>query len=212
MGRPQEVSDQEIIDAGLAIERDAGRPARPDAIRVRLGGRGNAGRIRRVWEEFVTRREQEAERNRDPSRALSPAMMAFMTADLEQRKTEDTRRFMSIYRAAEEDLAARFAAERESVQTEMAALKGRLDEAYEENASLETQSSDLRKLVAEANNAQKAEQKRASTMEAHSKRLREELANTKGQLERTRSDLTEVKTELAKMTERAIAAETLAKA
>lgn len=54
MGRKAEFSDQQIIDAGLALEQN-GEPVSPFAIRNRLSG-GSSVRIKQVWSSFASER------------------------------------------------------------------------------------------------------------------------------------------------------------
>lgn len=56
MARHAEVTKQEIIDAGLALEQ-AGKRANSGAIRVKLGNRGGFPRIKEVWDEHLSIRE-----------------------------------------------------------------------------------------------------------------------------------------------------------
>lgn len=58
MARHAEVTKQEIIDAGLALEQ-IGKRANSGAIRVKLGNRGGFSRIKEVWESYVTNRVAE---------------------------------------------------------------------------------------------------------------------------------------------------------
>jgi hypothetical protein len=59
MGRKTEFSDQQIIDSGLAIERE-GKSVSPFAIRNRLGG-GSSERIKNVWLTFDENRPSDIE-------------------------------------------------------------------------------------------------------------------------------------------------------
>ncbi|WP_289118374.1 DNA-binding protein [uncultured Idiomarina sp.] len=56
MARHPEVTEQEIIDAGLALEKRGKRP-NPGAIRVQLGDRGGLARIKEVWQGYCDNRE-----------------------------------------------------------------------------------------------------------------------------------------------------------
>ena len=51
MARHPEVSEQQIIDAGLALEKRGKRP-NAGAIRVQLGDRGGLARIKSIWENY----------------------------------------------------------------------------------------------------------------------------------------------------------------
>lgn len=53
--RPAEVSDEQIIEAGLALKA-AGRNVTGFALRQRIGG-GNPTRLRAVWTEYVASTE-----------------------------------------------------------------------------------------------------------------------------------------------------------
>jgi DNA repair exonuclease SbcCD ATPase subunit len=55
MGRKAEFSDQQIIDAGKAIEAE-GKPISTFAIRNRLNG-GSSERIKTVWAEYTAQQE-----------------------------------------------------------------------------------------------------------------------------------------------------------
>ena len=56
MARHAEVKEQDIIDAGVALE-NSGKRANSGSIRVKLGNRGGFSRIKQVWENHVKTRE-----------------------------------------------------------------------------------------------------------------------------------------------------------
>jgi len=56
MARHAEVKEQDIIDAGVALE-NSGKRANSGSIRVKLGNRGGFARIKEVWENHVKTRE-----------------------------------------------------------------------------------------------------------------------------------------------------------
>ncbi|MGK0234712.1 MAG: hypothetical protein ACI9EK_001238 [Psychroserpens sp.] len=56
MSRPPEVTEKEIIDAGIALE-ERGRFPNPGAIRGELGNKGSFTRINKIWENYVQSRE-----------------------------------------------------------------------------------------------------------------------------------------------------------
>jgi hypothetical protein len=56
MSRPPEVTETEIIDAGIALE-ERGRLPNPGAIRGELGNKGSYTRINKIWENYVQSRE-----------------------------------------------------------------------------------------------------------------------------------------------------------
>jgi chromosome segregation ATPase len=55
MARHAEVKEQEIIDAGIALE-NSGKRANSGSIRVKLGNRGGFARIKEVWEKHISNR------------------------------------------------------------------------------------------------------------------------------------------------------------
>lgn len=55
MARHPEVSEQQIIDAGLELEKRGKRP-NAGAIRVQLGDRGGLARIKTIWETYYENR------------------------------------------------------------------------------------------------------------------------------------------------------------
>ena len=57
MARHPEVSEQQIIDAGLALEKRGKRP-NAGAIRVQLGDRGGLARIKSIWEAYQGNRDE----------------------------------------------------------------------------------------------------------------------------------------------------------
>ena len=57
MARHPEVSEQQIIDAGLALEKRGKRP-NAGAIRVQLGDRGGLARIKSIWENYQGNRDE----------------------------------------------------------------------------------------------------------------------------------------------------------
>ncbi|EAQ33305.1 DNA-binding protein [Idiomarina baltica] len=57
MARHPEVSEQQIIDAGLALEKRGKRP-NAGAIRVQLGDRGGLARIKSIWESYQNNRDE----------------------------------------------------------------------------------------------------------------------------------------------------------
>jgi chromosome segregation ATPase len=58
MARHAEVKEQEIIDAGVALEKSDKR-ANSGSIRVKLGNRGGFARIKEVWEKHINNRNAE---------------------------------------------------------------------------------------------------------------------------------------------------------
>ncbi|MFT5296746.1 MAG: chromosome segregation ATPase [Colwellia sp.] len=58
MARHAEVTEQEIINAGTALE-STGKRANSGSIRVKLGNRGGFSRIKEVWGKHVTNRETD---------------------------------------------------------------------------------------------------------------------------------------------------------
>lgn len=56
MARHAEVKEQDIIDAGVALE-NSGKRANSGSIRVKLGNKGGFARIKEVWENHVKIRE-----------------------------------------------------------------------------------------------------------------------------------------------------------
>lgn len=58
MSRPVEVTEQEIIDAGVALENLSKR-ANSGSIRVKLGNRGGFTRIKEVWQKHISNRVAE---------------------------------------------------------------------------------------------------------------------------------------------------------
>jgi chromosome segregation ATPase len=56
MARHAEVTEQEIIDTGTALE-NSGKRANSGSIRVNLGNRGGFSRIKEVWEKHLSNRE-----------------------------------------------------------------------------------------------------------------------------------------------------------
>jgi len=58
MARHAEVKEQDIIDAGIALE-NSGKRANSGSIRVKLGNRGGFARIKEVWEQYATNRETD---------------------------------------------------------------------------------------------------------------------------------------------------------
>lgn len=56
MAHHPEVTEQEIIDAGLALEKRGKRP-NPGAIRVQLGDRGGLARIKSIWLAYSDNRD-----------------------------------------------------------------------------------------------------------------------------------------------------------
>jgi chromosome segregation ATPase len=58
MARHAEVTEQEIINAGTALE-STGKRANSGSIRVKLGNRGGFSRIKEVWGKHVTNRESD---------------------------------------------------------------------------------------------------------------------------------------------------------
>ena len=58
MSRPADVTEQDIIDAGVALE-SSGKRANSGSIRVKLGNRGGFARIKEVWEKHVDNRVAE---------------------------------------------------------------------------------------------------------------------------------------------------------
>jgi len=56
MARHAEVTEQEIIDAGIALE-SSGKRANSGSIRVKLGNRGSFTRIKEVWGHHMTDKE-----------------------------------------------------------------------------------------------------------------------------------------------------------
>ncbi|MCK7460227.1 DNA-binding protein [Idiomarina aminovorans] len=57
MARHPEVSEQQIIDAGLALEKRGKRP-NAGAIRVQLGDRGGLARIKSIWDSYENQRDE----------------------------------------------------------------------------------------------------------------------------------------------------------
>lgn len=55
MARHAEVKEQDIIDAGVALE-NSGKRANSGSIRVKLGNRGGFARIKEVWEKHISNR------------------------------------------------------------------------------------------------------------------------------------------------------------
>ncbi len=55
MARHAEVKEQDIIDAGIALE-NSGKRANSGSIRVKLGNRGGFVRIKEVWEKHISNR------------------------------------------------------------------------------------------------------------------------------------------------------------
>ena len=55
MSRPPEVTEKEIIDAGIAIESGGNNP-NPGSIRGKLG-KGSFTRIKKIWERYVQSKE-----------------------------------------------------------------------------------------------------------------------------------------------------------
>jgi len=56
MARHAEVTEQEIIDAGLALEKRGKRP-NPGSIRKELGDRGGLARIKSIWQRYCDNRD-----------------------------------------------------------------------------------------------------------------------------------------------------------
>lgn len=56
MARHAEVTEQEIIDAGLELEKRGKRP-NPGAVRKELGDRGGLARIKSIWEAYNVNRD-----------------------------------------------------------------------------------------------------------------------------------------------------------
>ncbi|KFZ30784.1 hypothetical protein IDSA_06745 [Pseudidiomarina salinarum] len=56
MARHAEVTEQEIIDAALALEQRGKRP-NPGAIRKALGDRGGLARIKSIWQRYCDNRD-----------------------------------------------------------------------------------------------------------------------------------------------------------
>lgn len=56
MARHPEVTEQEIIDAGLVLEKQGRRP-NPGAIRKALGDRGGLARIKSIWQGYCDNRD-----------------------------------------------------------------------------------------------------------------------------------------------------------
>lgn len=56
MARHPEVTEQEIIDAGLELEKRGKRP-NPGAIRKVLGDRGGLARIKSIWQGYCDNRD-----------------------------------------------------------------------------------------------------------------------------------------------------------
>ena len=56
MARHPEVKDKEIVEAALILEQK-GKVPNPGAIRAQLGFRGGLSRIRRIWEQYLEKRD-----------------------------------------------------------------------------------------------------------------------------------------------------------
>lgn len=56
MARHAEITEQEIIDAALALEKRGKRP-NPGAIRKALGDRGGFARIKSIWQAYCDNRD-----------------------------------------------------------------------------------------------------------------------------------------------------------
>ena len=72
MARHAEVTEQEIIDAGVAIEQLGKRP-NSGAIRVKLGNRGGFPRIKEVWDNHLSTRESKGVNDNDDTVIELPA-------------------------------------------------------------------------------------------------------------------------------------------
>lgn len=56
MARHPDVTEQQVIDAGLELEKRGKRP-NPGAIRVQLGDRGGLARIKSIWQGYCDNRD-----------------------------------------------------------------------------------------------------------------------------------------------------------
>jgi len=72
MARHAEVKEEDIIDAGVALE-NSGKRANSGAIRVKLGNRGGFARIKEVWENHVKTREDANETSEDDGNIELPS-------------------------------------------------------------------------------------------------------------------------------------------
>jgi hypothetical protein len=212
MARPVEKEDWQIIAAGEAIEREAGgKPVRPTVIRDRIGG-GNTARIRQVWDDHLADRAQEAARADDPDSVLPPALHEFYLADQEAQQQASSRRFMTIYRTIEKEIAARFAPERSALMTELETARAALRESDDLNDRLTEQLRAVEHRVQHAQADGAEQQRRADRLEGQLAAADQVIAMANEAAAQARADQVAARTEFAAMTERAIQAEAELKA
>ncbi|GGF00999.1 hypothetical protein GCM10011611_03220 [Aliidongia dinghuensis] len=136
MGRPAEFSDDQIIQAGLELEREGGgRLVPPSVIRDRLGG-GNTRRIAQIWGAFLKNRELEAARAKAAKAELPMAVRRLLD---DERSSLEGRLVVlcgDIYAAAQQEQHARQAVDLEALKRELAESQQKLDAAYADNDAM----------------------------------------------------------------------------
>lgn len=118
MARPPEITDDDIIMAGQALEA-AGRPVIASKLYAAVGSRGRPDRLLAVWKTYVATRSS-AQAIEPP--ALPPAVRDSLAQALQSMGESIERAVRHIAADLATEAAARTAAERDALSRERAAL------------------------------------------------------------------------------------------
>lgn len=72
MARHPDVSEKEIIDPGISLEK-ANKQVNPGSVRVQLGNKGSFPRIRATWEKHIQERNFNSPAEEDATEVELPA-------------------------------------------------------------------------------------------------------------------------------------------
>jgi len=200
MGRPAETTDNDIIQAGLELERrsNAGT-VRPGQIRDFLG-RGNTTRIARIWNAFLERRKLEEAEAKAAKAALPRAVRELLA---EQKVILQARLEVvcaNLYAAAERELLMQHSADRQALTEELEKVQQELGAAYAHNDAIFQTRVDAETAAAAA--AEDRDEQRRRADQADSK-----AATLEAILGAEREALASIRAENALLIERAVRAE-----
>lgn len=148
MGRPSEVTDEEIIRAGNALVAD-NRAVNGTRLLKGVGGRGRAARMMEVWTKHVEASTTVSQEPSSPLDALPEAAARLLSDCKGQLGTGLDACVREIYAVVERTLASRFQTEmtamtssRESFQTELHEAWQAMEELAEKNDAALLQAED----------------------------------------------------------------------
>lgn len=173
MGRPASVLDDEVVEAGRALEA-AGKAVNGWSLRRQLGDRGKPDRLEQVWREHVASGAAPEVDEPEPEVALPPSVLEHNRETKERLTASIDGLYVSVYRLIDGHLRAQYKSDFDRLAADRADMEVRLNEATdaieradEARVDLEAQIERLRGEVGEANvaKARVEEQLRAALAE-----------------------------------------------